>query len=198
MDLVFATHNANKLKEARLMLPETINVLSLKEIGCREEIPETAPSLEGNAKLKATYVTEQYGYPCFADDTGLLVDALEGAPGVYSARYAGPQRNAGDNMDKLLAELRHAGDRSAQFSTVIALNLGSEIKVFRGTVHGEITIKKSGKKGFGYDPVFKPKGFDKTFAELSITEKNEISHRGKALEQLISYLKKATPTSKPR
>lgn len=180
------------------MLPETINVLSLKEIGCREEIPETAPSLEGNAKLKATYVTEQYGYPCFADDTGLLVDALEGAPGVYSARYAGPQRNAGDNMDKLLAELRHAGDRSAQFSTVIALNLGSEIKVFRGTVHGEITIKKSGKKGFGYDPVFKPKGFDKTFAELSITEKNEISHRGKALEQLISYLKKATPTSKPR
>ncbi|HMB62394.1 MAG TPA: non-canonical purine NTP diphosphatase [Eudoraea sp.] len=198
MDLVFATHNANKLKEARLLLPKSINVLSLADIGCREEIPETAPSLEGNAILKATFVTEQYGYPCFADDTGLHVDALEGAPGVYSARYAGPHRNAEDNMDRLLAELRHAGDRSAQFSTVIALNLGSEIKVFRGTVHGEITTKKSGKKGFGYDPVFKPKGFDKTFAELSIPEKNDISHRGKALEQLITYLKNSTPASKHR
>jgi len=196
MDLVFATHNLNKLKEVQLLLPKYINLMSLKDIGCSEEIQETEATLEGNARLKADYVTLHYKYSCFADDTGLLVNALNGAPGVYSARYAGEQKNSEDNMNKLLAALQHKTDRSAQFKTVIALNLNKEKIQFYGTVEGEITTEKHGKKGFGYDPIFKPIGYDKTFAQLSLVAKNKISHRGKALEQLLQYLKNTTARRK--
>lgn len=190
MNLVFATHNQNKFKEVQLLLPEHITLLSLHDIDCVDEIPETEETLEGNAKLKADYVTDNYGYPCFADDTGLLVEVLNGAPGVYSARYAGAQKNAEDNMNKLLNELKNETQRSAQFKTVIALNLKQEKVVFNGIVKGEITKEKYGTKGFGYDPIFKPTGYGKTFAELPLSTKNKISHRGKAIQELIAYLKK--------
>jgi XTP/dITP diphosphohydrolase len=188
MDLVFATHNLNKLQEVQPLLPEHINLLSLEDIGCTKEIKETAATLEGNALLKVKYVTEHYGYACFADDTGLLVDALDGAPGVYSARYAGNQKNAGDNINKLLAQLRHRTDRSAQFKTIIALHLNNENHLFDGIVQGEITTKRIGKQGFGYDPVFMPKGYNQTFGQLSMAVKNNISHRARALEKLTAYL----------
>jgi XTP/dITP diphosphohydrolase len=188
MKLVFATHNQNKVKEVQEIFPTHITLLSLNDIDCAEDIPETAYTLEGNAILKADYVFKKYGYPCFADDTGLLVDALNGAPGVYSARYAGEQRDAEDNMFKLLEELKGNAKRTARFETVIALNLNDEQHLFRGEVQGEITTKKSGQKGFGYDPIFKPKGYDQTFAELPLTIKNRIGHRGKAINQLITYL----------
>ncbi len=189
MELVFATHNKNKFKEVQLLLPKHITLRSLDDIGCIDEIPETADTIEGNAIIKANYVTEHYGYPCFADDTGLIVDALDGAPGVYSARYAGPGKSSEDNMDKLLAEMEGMTHREARFKTTIALHLDREKVLFNGVVLGEITTEKSGEEGFGYDPIFKPQGFDKTFAELPITVKNEISHRGKAMKQLITYLK---------
>ncbi|NJB71994.1 XTP/dITP diphosphohydrolase [Saonia flava] len=191
MKLVFATHNFNKLNEVRLLLPKSIILLSLTDIDCNEEIPETGETLEENAQLKADYVSQNYGYPCFADDTGLLVDALDGMPGVYSARYAGEQKSSEDNMDKLLQELKKKNNRTAKFKTVIALNLPTEKKQFHGTVEGEITTKKYGKKGFGYDPIFKPNGYDKTFAELPLLEKNKISHRGRAVQKLASYLSKS-------
>jgi XTP/dITP diphosphohydrolase len=190
MDLVFATHNSNKLKEVELLLPEYINLISLNEIGCIEEIPETAETLEGNALLKVNYVAEHYGYSCFADDTGLLVDFLDGAPGVHSARYAGDQKSATDNMNKLLSALRNTKERSALFQTVIALHLNGKNHLFHGRVSGEITLEKHGMEGFGYDPIFKPEGYDLTFAELPIELKNKISHRAKALEQLIDFLNK--------
>lgn len=190
MELVFATHNQNKLKEVQLLLPKHITLLSLDDIGCKNEIPETSETLEGNAKLKADYVTGLYGYPCFSDDTGLLVDALDGAPGVRSARYAGEQKSSEDNMDKLLKELKGKSQRSARFKTVIALNLEQEKVLFNGIVEGEITTEKRGEKGFGYDPIFKPKGYNKTFAELPISIKNKISHRGMAIQQLVDYLEK--------
>lgn len=190
MKLVFATHNQNKFKEVKILLPSYIELASLTDIGCYEEIPETADTLEGNAQLKADFVTEHYGLPCFADDTGLIVDALNGAPGVYSARYAGEQKNADDNMSKLLLELKDKDVRSARFQTVIALNLNEIRTFFTGTVNGQITTAKSGQKGFGYDPVFQPEGYDKTFAELSLDTKNKISHRGKAIQQLVIYLTK--------
>ncbi|MEJ1223591.1 non-canonical purine NTP diphosphatase [Sediminicola sp. 1XM1-17] len=189
MELVFATHNKNKFKEVQLLLPKHITLRSLEDIGCFDEIPETADSIEGNAILKANYVTEHYGYPCFADDTGLMVDALDGAPGVYSARYAGTEKSSEANMDKLLEELKGETHREAKFKTTIALHLEREKVLFNGIVLGEITLEKSGAEGFGYDPIFKPQGYDKTFAELPITVKNEISHRGKAIKQLIAYLK---------
>lgn len=189
MELVFATHNSNKLKEVQLLLPKHITILSLKDIGCHEEILETGATLEENAHIKAIYVTENYNYPCFADDTGLLVNALNGAPGVYSARYAGEQKNSEDNMGKLLSELKDNEDRSAKFKTVIALNLKTERKIFEGTVEGNIVFKKRGKKGFGYDPIFMPIDYTMTFAELPISVKNKISHRGKAIQQLVQYLK---------
>ncbi len=189
MDLVFATHNTNKLREVQLLLPDYINLLSLEDIDCKEEIKETENTLEGNALLKVNYIKQYFGYPCFADDTGLLVDALDGAPGVYSARYAGNQKNDRDNINKLLAQLEHTTQRSAQFKTVIALHLNNANHLFQGTVNGEITTKKYGEKGFGYDPIFKPNGCDKTFGELSIDAKNKISHRAKALNDLINYLK---------
>lgn len=189
MQLVFASNNKNKIAEIQSLLPQSIKILSLEEIGCHEEIPETADTIEGNAILKADYVTKNYGYDCFADDTGLEVDTLNGEPGVYSARYAGEHKNADDNMAKLLDAL--AGkNRGAQFKTVIALNKDGEQTLFTGIVRGEITLKKSGEKGFGYDPIFRADGYNQTFAEMSAEEKNRISHRGIATRKLISFLSK--------
>ncbi len=188
MELVFATHNKNKLKEIQTLVPDNIQLLSLTDIQCHEPIPETKNTLKGNAKLKADYVTKNYGLPCFADDTGLLVKSLNDAPGVFSARYAGPENNAEANMDKLLQNLKNKPDRSARFKTVIALNLGGKTFFFDGTVTGEILTQKKGQDGFGYDPIFKPDGYEKTFAELPLEIKNKISHRGKATVKLINYL----------
>jgi len=189
MKLVFATNNKNKILEVQQLLPSTIEIISLESIGCLEEIPETADTIEENAIMKANYVTRNYGYDCFADDTGLEVEALNGAPGVFSARYAGEQRNSEDNMDKLLEALTHKTTRNAQFKTVIALNLNGKQQLFTGIARGEITLEKTGNQGFGYDPIFQPEGFEVTFAQLSLKEKGAISHRGKATEQLINYLK---------
>ncbi len=188
MKLVFATHNKNKFNEVQRLLPKHIELLSLDDIKSFEAIPETADTLEGNARIKADYVTQNFGYPCFADDTGLLVRALNGAPGVFSARYAGPNANANANMKKLLEALKGKQDRSAQFETVIALNLKTETKLFRASAPGKIITERKGVEGFGYDPIFMPDGFDKTFAELPIEVKNKISHRGKAISQLLTYL----------
>lgn len=188
MKLVFATHNPNKLYEVQLLMPKHITLLSLDDIGCTEEIPETSDTLEGNAKLKADFVTAHYGMPCFADDTGLLVNALNGEPGVYSARYAGEHKNADDNMNKLLENLQGEENRSAHFKTVIALNLPKESHFFEGIVAGNITTEKLGAGGFGYDPIFIPEGYRETFAQLSIETKNKISHRGKALKKLMKLL----------
>ena len=189
MKLVFASINHNKILEIRHQLPTEIELLSLEDIGCLEDIPETADTIEGNAILKANYVTQKYGYNCFADDTGLEVEALNGAPGVYSARYAGEQKNSSDNIDKLLAELEGKSKRNARFKTVIALNLDGEQHLFTGIVNGEITTERAGDNGFGYDPVFKPEGLSYTFAQISIDEKQALSHRGRAVGQLIEFLK---------
>ena len=190
MQLVFASNNKNKILEIQSMLPESIKILSLEDIGCIEDIPETADTIEGNAILKANYVTQKYGFDCFADDTGLEVDSLDGEPGVFSARYAGEQRNADDNMNKLLDALLHKTNRKAQFKTVIALNLNGEQELFTGIVKGEITLEKTGNQGFGYDPIFQPEGFSETFAQLPLEMKNKIGHRGKATQLLIAFLKK--------
>jgi XTP/dITP diphosphohydrolase len=189
MKLVFATNNKNKILEVQQLIPATIEIISLESIGCFEEIPETANTIEGNAIQKANYITEKYGYDCFADDTGLEVEALNGEPGVYSARYAGEQRNAEDNMNKLLEALSNKSNRNAQFKTVIALNLNGKQHLFTGIARGEITLEKTGNQGFGYDPIFQPEGFTATFAQLSIEEKGLISHRGKATQLLIDFLK---------
>lgn len=188
MKIVFASNNKNKIIELQSMLPKSVTILSLESIGCHEEIPETAPTIEGNAILKANYVTQKYGYDCFADDTGLEVLALDGAPGVYSARYAGEQRNPEDNMNLLLKNLTNKETRAAQFKTVIALNLNGEQHLFTGIAKGEITLEKIGNQGFGYDPIFQPEGFTETFAQLPLELKNEISHRGKATKQLLMHL----------
>lgn len=189
MKLVFASNNKNKIQEIKHQLPPEIELLSLEDIGCLEDIPETADTIEGNAILKADYVTKNYGYNCFADDTGLEVDALNGAPGVYSARYAGEQKDANDNMNKILAELDGKTNRNARFKTVIALNINNKQHLFTGIVNGTITTEKTGNEGFGYDPVFKPEGLDVTFAQISLSEKALLSHRGRAVTQLISFLK---------
>ncbi|MDR7370751.1 non-canonical purine NTP diphosphatase [Flavobacterium aquidurense] len=191
MKLVFASNNLNKIKEIQSILNGTIQLLSLEDIGCHEEIPETAETIEGNAILKANYVTEKYGYDCFADDTGLEVATLNGEPGVYSARYAGEQKSADDNMNKLLGALKDKSDRSAQFKTVIALNLKGAQHLFTGLAKGEITFDKAGNHGFGYDPIFQPENYKETFAELASEIKNKISHRAKATQQLIDFLNKA-------
>jgi XTP/dITP diphosphohydrolase len=188
MKIVFATNNKNKVKEVQALLPKSIQLLSLKEIGCFEEIEETETTLKGNAKLKADYITKKYGYDCFADDTGLEVDALNGAPGVYSARYAGDDSNSEKNMQKLLKELTSATNRKAQFQTIITLNLGGKQYFFEGICKGEILTKKSGASGFGYDPIFKPQGYDISFAEMTLEEKGKISHRGKAVAKLVLFL----------
>ena len=189
MKLVFATNNKNKILEVQQLLTDSIEIISLENIGCFEEIPETADPIEENAIMKANYVTQKYGYNCFADDTGLEVDALNGAPGVFSARYAGEQRSSDDNMSKLLDALSNKINRKAQFKTIIALNLNGKQHLFTGIAKGEITLKKIGNQGFGYDPIFKPEGHSRTFAQLSLEEKGLISHRGKATEQLINFLK---------
>ena len=189
MQIVFASSNKNKIFEIQSILPETIQILSLEDIGCLEEIPETSTTIEGNAILKANYVTSKYGYDCFADDTGLEVAVLNGAPGVFSARYAGKQCNSEDNMNKLLHDLSDKSNRKAQFKTVIALNINGKQELFTGIAEGEITVEKTGTKGFGYDPIFQPIGYKETFAELSLEVKNEISHRGKATQKLINFLK---------
>ena len=188
MKLVFATNNLNKLAEVQKMLPTTIELLSLKDINCFDDIEETATTLEGNAQIKANHISEKYGYNCFADDTGLEVTALNGAPGVYSARYAGEPTNAENNMQKLLNELHNQTNRDAQFRTSICLNLNGEQFLFDGVCKGQILSEKQGEQGFGYDPIFQPDGFDLTFAEMSLTQKSGISHRGKAMQELIEYL----------
>lgn len=189
MKIVFATHNKNKLQEVSALLPN-IQLVSLTDIDCNEDIPETADTLEGNAIIKANYVTQKYGLPCFADDTGLLVDALNGEPGVYSARYAGEHGNAENNMSLLLENLNNKTSRTARFETVICLNLNGKQHLFKGICPGEILQERQGKEGFGYDPIFKPKGFDVSFAEMSMEEKGQISHRGLAVQKLITFLKK--------
>ncbi|GAL61177.1 non-canonical purine NTP diphosphatase [Algibacter lectus] len=188
MKLVFATNNMNKIKEVQSLIPSEIELLSLKDIGCFEDVPETQNTIKGNAKQKAEYIKTNYNYDCFADDTGLEVNALNGEPGVYSARYAGEQRNAEDNTNKLLTELHNETDRSAQFKTVIALHLNGELYTFTGICKGEITTQKHGEKGFGYDPVFKPNNHNNTFAEMDLSVKNSIGHRGKAVKQLVDFL----------
>jgi len=188
MKIVFASNNKNKIQEIQSMLPESIQIVSLESIGCFEEIPETADTIEGNAILKANFVTQKYGFDCFADDTGLEVEALKGKPGVYSARYAGEQRNADDNMNKLMGELLDKSNRNAQFKTVIALNFEGKQYLFTGIASGEITSEKMGTGGFGYDPIFKPSGYENTFAEISLEVKNEISHRGIATKALLEFL----------
>lgn len=188
MQLVFATNNLNKLKEVQRLIPPSIKLLSLKDIGCFEDIPETQNTIKGNAIQKAEYVKTHYNFDCFADDTGLEVEALNGAPGVYSARYAGEQRDADDNMNKLLQELNNKQNRDAQFKTVVALHLNNSIHTFTGICKGEITEQRLGEKGFGYDPVFKPTGYETTFAEMDLNLKNKIGHRGKAIQKLVEFL----------
>ncbi|MEM1339241.1 MAG: non-canonical purine NTP diphosphatase [Bacteroidota bacterium] len=188
MEFVFATHNRDKLREVQAMLPERMTLLSLDDIGCFEAIPETGHTLEENASLKIQHIAKKYGYQGFADDTGLLVNALNGAPGVYSARYAGDQKNTVANIEKLLFNLETKTDRSAQFETVIALSFQGNTHLFRGSIKGTISKEKRGKNGFGYDPIFIPEGYDKTFAELPAKVKNTISHRALAIEKLIHFL----------
>lgn len=188
MKIVFATNNPHKLEEIRKITDGTIEILSLSDIGCHEEIPETGATLEANALIKAQFVKERYGYDCFADDTGLEVDALGGAPGVYSSRYAGEACNPQENMDKLLRELNGKNDRSARFRTVIALLLDGETLFFEGEVAGRIIEERRGEAGFGYDPVFVPDGYNQTFAELGNDEKNRISHRAIATRKVVEFL----------
>ena len=188
--LVFATSNANKVREVQQMLGGILEIQSLKDIGCTEEIPETQPSIQGNAIQKANYVLQHYQIDCFAEDTGLEIDSLDGAPGVYSARYAGPQRDNEANIRKALNGLKDKTNRQAQFRTVIALSLNGEMLTFEGITRGEIIKEKRGDGGFGYDSVFCPEGHSKTFAEMSADEKNKISHRAKAISKLLEYLQK--------
>lgn len=189
MKLVFATNNKHKLEEVRAILGNTIEVLSLNDINCHDDIPETADTLEGNALIKARYIYEKFGVDCFADDTGLEVEALNGAPGVYSARYAGEECNPEANMHKLLHNLTGKNNRNAQFRTVIALIIKGEEKLFNGIVKGTISNEKMGDAGFGYDPIFIPEGFTESFAQMTSDMKNSISHRYRASEELSNYLK---------
>ncbi len=188
MKLVFATNNQHKLDEVRNMVPEHITIVSLAEINCFDDIPETAPTLEGNALQKARYIKEKFGYDCFADDTGLEVEALNNAPGVYSARYAGPGHNSEANMQKLLNELENKSDRKARFRTAIALLLDNKEYIFEGIVNGSILKEKKGDSGFGYDPVFMPEGYNESFAEMGNEAKNKISHRAEAVKKLTAFL----------
>jgi XTP/dITP diphosphohydrolase len=189
MKICFATNNLHKLAEIRQLLGEGITLLSLKDIGCEEELPENQDTLEGNSREKADYVFENYQVSCFADDTGLEVDSLNGEPGVYSARYAGPQKSSEDNIHLLLENLQWKTNRSAQFRTVITLILDGEEHQFEGVVRGQITKDLKGVEGFGYDPVFVPQGYEQTFAEMSMEQKNAISHRGQAVAKLVNFLK---------
>jgi XTP/dITP diphosphohydrolase len=187
--LVFATNNAHKLEEVRAVLENKIEIISLNELGCYDDIPETADTLEGNALIKAEYVFNKFGMACIADDTGLEVEALNGEPGVYSARYGGEPHNAQKNMQKLLTNLKGIENRKARFRTVIVLKDAERQLYFEGTIHGHISETPSGAAGFGYDPVFVPDGYDKSFAELGAELKNKISHRALAVEKLVQFLK---------
>lgn len=193
--IVFATNNKHKLEEIRAILGDEFTILGLGDIGCNEDIPEIADTLEGNAAIKAKFVKEHYGYDCFADDTGLEVDALNGAPGVYSARYAGPAHDSAANVALLMRNMEGVTDRKARFRTVIALIEGNDIVEMEGTVEGVIIDELRGSNGFGYDPVFMPEGYDVTFAEMDAAEKNRISHRGRATEKLRKYLTEKTISS---
>lgn len=188
MKLIFATHNKNKANEIQALMPEGITIQTLDEIGCFEDIPETADTLEGNALLKAKYVAEKYSVACFADDTGLEIESLNMEPGVYSARYAGEHRSSEDNMSLVLHKLQNSTSRDARFRTAICYLNGKEQKLFEGIVAGQIRNRKSGTEGFGYDPIFEPENCGLTFAEMSLEEKNKCSHRARAFEKLISYL----------
>jgi len=187
MKLVFASSNKNKIKEIHQLLPSSIQILSLEDIGCFEDIPETANTIEGNAILKANFITEKYGFNCFADDSGLEVDALNGEPGVFSARYAGEPKNDDNNIAKLLLNLKDKTNKKANFKTVICLNINEKQHLFTGIINGNITESKIGTNGFGYDPIFVPDSYSKTFAELTIEEKSSISHRGIAVKQLVDF-----------
>ena len=192
MKIVFATNNPNKLKEIQALIPNGIEIVSLKEIGCTEDIPETGDTLEANAFQKAHYIKEYYGYDCFADDTGLEVEALNGAPGVYSACYASAERSAEANMDKILNELQGKENRTAQFRTAIALILKGEEHLFEGKVEGYISKDKQGDEGFGYDPIFLPENEKRSFAQMSMKQKGTLSHRGRAVKKLVAYLKNSS------
>ena len=190
IELVFATNNKHKLEEITKAVGTKFRILSLNDIGCNEDIAETAETLEGNASIKSRYVFDKYGKNCFGDDTGLEIDALDGKPGVYSARYGGPEHNHEKNMDRVLAELKTTENRKARFRTVISLILDSKEYQFEGIVNGEILSERHGEKGFGYDPIFRPDGFKSSFAEMGLDEKNKISHRGRAVAKLLDFLKK--------
>ncbi len=190
--IVFATNNPNKIAEVSRQLGNQYHFLSLQDIGCLEELPETSNSLEGNARQKARFVYEHYGYPCFSEDTGLEVGALEGQPGVDTAHYAGPARNDQENMQKLLANLANHSDRSAQFRTVICLLLDGEEQLFTGICQGTIVAAPQGTEGFGYDPIFQPAGESLTFAQMGMDRKKQLSHRAKAVQALLAFL--AQPT----
>ncbi len=189
LKLVFATNNKNKLSEVKSMLTN-FEIVSLSDINCYDEIPETEKTLEGNAILKANHITKKYKLSCFADDTGLEVETLDNAPGVFSARYAGKDNNSEANIQKLLNNLKGKTNRNARFRTVIALNFDNNQYLFEGICRGEISFQKQGKSGFGYDPIFIPNGYKKSFAEMDINEKGKISHRGKAIKKLVEFLNK--------
>jgi XTP/dITP diphosphohydrolase len=200
MELILATNNPNKVKEIKSLIPDSIHLLSLADVNFFTEIEETSDTIEGNALLKARTIYEETGINCFADDSGLLVDALNGAPGVYSARYAGEQKNDGDNMNKLLDNLRNEKNRNAHFKTVMALIIDGKEYLFEGNIQGKIITEKIGNKGFGYDPIFVPNGYTETFAQMDSETKNLISHRAIALQKLINFLTTSsvlqTPPSK--
>ncbi len=191
MQLCFATNNAHKLQEIRAILSENFVLKTLQEIGCEEDLPETTDTIEGNSLQKAEYVWKNYGINCFADDSGLEIDALEGAPGVHSAHYSG-ERNHAKNIERVLSELQGMNDRSAQFKTVITLILNGQIHQFEGIVEGKLIEQPRGTQGFGYDPIFVPKGHDRTFAEMTLEEKGKLSHRAKAFAKLIKFLNSRT------
>jgi len=188
-ELIFATNNLHKLSEIQAIIGDNFDIKSLQQIGCTEDIPETAPTLEGNALLKAQYVFNRFGKNCFADDTGLEIESLDGRPGVFSARYATDGHDFEANIDKVLEELSGIKNRKARFRTVIALIIDGSVHYFEGIVNGEIITERKGIKGFGYDPVFLPDGYEQTFAEMPLADKNKISHRARAVSKLVEFLK---------
>ena len=192
MKILFATSNQNKANEIRKMLPKNIDLLTLADIEINEDIPETSDTIEGNAKQKADYITFNYQLNCFADDTGLEIEALNGEPGVHSARYAGEERSDDANMKLVLDKLQSSENRTARFKTVIALNLNNKQFIFEGNVNGTIRLEKAGQNGFGYDPIFEPENCGKTFAEMSMEEKNKYSHRARAIKKMIDFFQNKT------
>ncbi len=196
LSIVFATANSNKVREVLELLDDGIDIVSLNDIGCEEDIPETQPTIEGNALQKAQYVIDNYHVNCFAEDTGLEIEALNGEPGVFSARYAGEARDSEANMALVLEKLKAKTNRKAQFKTVVALVIDNQMFTFEGIAKGYIATEKKGEKGFGYDPIFIPEGYEVSFAEMTATEKNKISHRGKAIEKLKIFLNQLVNQSK--